>query len=121
MYFHQDIMELAKKNNNFRQEIVTAKYSQVVLMSVPPGDDIGLEKHSVDQILIFVEGEGEGFLNGERFPVKPYHLVVVPAATNHNFTNTGAHPLKLITIYAPAEHKPGTIRRTKEEAERNPE
>ena len=121
MSFNQDIIALTKRNSFFRQVIVTAKYSQVVVMSIPAGTEIGLEKHSVDQLLIVVEGEGEAFLNGERSLVKPNHLVVVPAGTNNNVVNTGSKDLKLFTIYAPAQHKPGIVRKTKDEADNVPE
>jgi mannose-6-phosphate isomerase-like protein (cupin superfamily) len=71
----------------------------------------------VDQILLFVEGTGEAILDGERSPVDTNDLVFVKAGTRHNFVNTDARPLRLVTIYAPPEHEPGTIHRTKEEAD----
>jgi len=113
--FNGNIIELAKQNNFFRKEIVTGAHSQVVLMSVAVGDDIGEEVHKVDQTLIFVEGRGETILNGQTAPIGEGSLVFVPAGTKHNFKNTGNQPLKLFTIYAPAQHKPGTQEKEKTE------
>ena len=121
-FFHKDIVELAKNNDNYLKVIATGKFSQIVLMSILSKGEIGLETHhDVDQILVFVEGTGTAYLNEEQYSVGPNDLVFVPAGTKHNFINTGAEDLKLYTIYAPAEHKPGIIRKTKEEADRMPE
>jgi mannose-6-phosphate isomerase-like protein (cupin superfamily) len=116
-YFNENIIKRVNENTFFRQEILTNEHSQLVLMSIEPGDDIGEETHDVDQVLVFVAGEGEAILNGERSPIAADHLVVVPAGTLHNFVNTGATPLKLFTIYAPPEEAPGTVHRDKAEAE----
>ncbi len=117
MKFNRDIVSLTRENAFFRQEIVTGAHSQVVLMSIPPQGEIGEEAHDVDQILVFVAGEGKAILDGEESPVGVNHLVFVPAGTRHNFVNTGTADLKLYTVYAPPEHKPGTIHRTKAEAD----
>jgi mannose-6-phosphate isomerase-like protein (cupin superfamily) len=114
--FHKDIVALTRANAYFRQEILTNEHSQVVLMSVEPGDDGGEETHDVDQVLVFVEGEGETVLNGERGRIGAGSLLSVPAGTRHNFINTGATPLKLYTVYAPPEEEPGTLHRTRAEA-----
>lgn len=114
--FNKDITRLATENTDFRREILTNEHSQVVLMSVEPGDDIGEETHDVDQVLVFVAGEGESVLDGERGRVAAGTLVSVPAGTLHNFVNTGSSPLKLYTIYAPPEEEPGTLHRTRAEA-----
>ncbi|BAZ09477.1 hypothetical protein NIES4071_12850 [Calothrix sp. NIES-4071] len=114
--FNKDIFGLAKENNFFRKEILTNEHSQIVLMSVEPGDDIGEESHDVDQVLVFVEGEGEAVLNRERSKIQANSLVVVPAGTQHNFINTGSTALKLYTVYAPPEEAPGTLHKTKAEA-----
>ena len=113
-----DVAEAARANEDFRREVLTGQRAQVVLMAVPPGGEIGEEVHpDVDQILVFVEGEGQAILDGEAGPVGPGRLVLVPAGTRHNFRNTGTGPLKLYTIYAPPEHPSGTVHRTKEEAD----
>ena len=114
--FNKNIAALAQENSFFRQEILTNEHSQVVLMSLQPGEDIGEEVHDVDQLLFFVSGSAEAVLNGERSAVSANSLVVVPAGTRHNFINTGNGPLKLFTIYSPPEEEPGTVHRTKAEA-----
>lgn len=114
--FNKDIAALAQQNSFFRREILTNQHSQLVLMSVEPGDEIGEETHEVDQVLVFVSGRGEAVLDGERSKVGSNSLVVVPAGTRHNFVNTGDAPLKLYTIYAPPEEAPGTLHRDKAEA-----
>jgi mannose-6-phosphate isomerase-like protein (cupin superfamily) len=118
MQFNRDIVTLAQQNEYFRQEIVTGMYSQVVLMSIPPGGEIGEEIHpDVDQVLVFVSGEGKAILNSEQSPVVAQSLCFVPAGTPHNFITTGTSDLKLYTVYAPPEHAPGTVHRTKAEAD----
>ena len=113
-----DILEAARRNDDFRREVVTGEHSQVVLMAVPSGGEIGEEVHpDVDQMLLFVEGQGEAILEGDSSPVHPQTLVFVPAGTRHNFRNTGEEPLKLVTVYSPPEHAAGTVHRTKEEAD----
>ena len=115
--FNEDIMVLAQQNTDFRRELLTLQHSQLVIMSIEPGDDIGDEVHDVDQILVFVAGSGEAVLNGERIPIGTNRLVVVPAGTRHNFINTGDTALKLFTVYAPPEEEPGTVHRTRAEAQ----
>lgn len=114
--FNQHILELAQANRNFRQEVVTGQHAQVVLMSLNVGEDIGKEAHKVDQILYFVSGSGMSELNDTKSPVTAGSLVFVPAGTTHNFVNTGTEPLKLVTVYAPPQHKPGTTHATKADA-----
>ena len=113
-----DFVELARRNEAFRRELATGDHSQIVAMTVPAGGEIGEEVHEdVDQILLFLEGEGEAVLEGERSPVAPDDLVYVKAGTRHNFVNLGPGPLRLLTIYSPPEHAPGTVHATKEEAD----
>ncbi len=115
---NEDIVELARENAAFRRVQLTAEHCQVVLMSIPPGGEIGEETHDeVDQVLVFVDGRGEAVLEGERSAVASGRLVLVPAGTRHNFVNTGTSDLKLYTIYAPAEHAPGTVHLTKADAD----
>lgn len=117
MSYHKNIVELAKENENFRQVVHTGKYSQLVLMVMKPGEDLGEEVHdSVDQALIFVEGNGEAVIEGESSPVGAGDLVFVDAGTKHNFVNTGTVPLKLYTVYAPPNHPADRVQATKEEA-----
>ena len=116
--FAEDIKKLAKENNNFRRVVHTGEYSQLVVMSIASGEDIGEEVHKVDQMLFFVEGEGKAVLNGEEKQVGEHDVVFVEAGTKHNFINTGGEPLKLFTIYAPPGHPDGTVHKTKLDAER---
>lgn len=117
MSYHGNVIAAAKANAFFRKVLHTAPNSQLVVMCLQPGEDIGAEVHDLDQILVFVEGEGEYHLNDSIGQVASGDAVVVPAGVHHNFTNTGDQPLKLYTVYAPPEHPPGTIHRTKAEAD----
>lgn len=117
MFFIAPIIALALENNDFRHEIYTARHAQVVLMSIKPQEEIGNEVHEVDQILVFVAGTGKAILDGQEKDIIPGDLVYVPAGTWHNFINTGSDTWKLYTMYAPAEHRPGTVHATKEEAD----
>ncbi len=118
MAFNENIVALAKKNSSFREVLATGPHAQVVVMSIPPGGEIGEEVHGgVDQVLVFVEGQGEAILDGERSGVGPDRLILVPAGTRHNFVNTGTADLRLYTVYAPPQHAPGTIHLTKAEAD----
>lgn len=108
-----NIIELTQQNDFFRKELITGKHSQVVLMSIPVGSEIGQEVHSVDQTLIIVSGKGQAILNGIVSEIEQNSLIFVIAGTQHNIKNTGNQPLKLYTVYAPAQHKPGTLEKTK--------
>jgi mannose-6-phosphate isomerase-like protein (cupin superfamily) len=117
MSFHKNIVELTKQNENFRQVVNTGKHSQVVLMSLLPGEDIGEEIHeTVDQALVFIEGNGEAVIEGVASPIKEGDLVFIDAGTKHNFKNTGTTALKLYTIYSPANHPADRVQKTKAEA-----
>jgi mannose-6-phosphate isomerase-like protein (cupin superfamily) len=113
----KNYVELARQNDAFRRTIVTGEHSQVVVMAIQPGEEIGEETHEGDQSLVFVEGEGKAVLEGESEPVRAGDLVFVPAGTLHNFINAGPEPLRLVTIYAPPEHPDGTVHETKTEAD----
>ncbi len=117
--FHTNIEQDTLENDNFRKVLYTAPHSQLVLMSLLPGEEIGMEVHpTIDQFFRFEAGEGKAVLNGEESSFKDGDVVIVPAGTNHNIINTSeTHPLKLYTIYSPANHPDGTIHKTKAEAE----
>ena len=116
--YTEDVLRLARENENFRQVLFTTERSQLVLMSLKPGEEIGEEVHEgIDQVLAFAAGEGEAVIEGNRSPVRAGSVVVVPSGARHNFVNTSSEPLKLITVYTPPEHPDGTIHRTKEEAD----
>lgn len=113
-----DILQAALKNDAFRRVVMTGDHEQVVVMTIPPGGEIGDEVHpATDQVLVFVDGRGEAQLDGETSQVGPNDLVFVRAGTRHNFTTVGDAPLRLITIYAPPQHAPGTVHQTKADAE----
>jgi mannose-6-phosphate isomerase-like protein (cupin superfamily) len=114
---HFTIATVAEQYSDFRRVLWTGKHSQLVIMTVPPGGEIGEEVHEVDQILSFVSGVGEAMVSGTKRKVAQGDLVIVPAGRKHNFVNTGPNPLVLYTVYAPAEHADGAIHRTKEEAD----
>lgn len=119
---YKNIQHLALENKNFRQVLFTNKHSQVVLMSVLPGDDIGREVHElVDQVLVFVKGEGEAVVGSETHDIGPGDMFAVPAGTEHNFTNTGDEVLKLFTVYSPPEHPDGVVHATKADALAHPD
>jgi len=118
VYFPQMTTALPASSGEFRKVLFTGLYSQVVLMTIPVGGDIGDEVHTVDQALTFTSGLGKATINGKDQDVKAGDLMVVPAGTQHQFVNTGPTPLILYTIYSPAEHKPTTLHHTKEEGDK---
>lgn len=110
------IVHLAKTNDKFRKVVMTGNKTQVVLMAVPEGEDIGAEAHEGhDQVLVFVEGTGKAQIGGIESNVKEGDLSFVPSGVHHNFINTGTGPLKLYTLYSPPEHEAGVEASTKGE------
>ena len=115
---HFTIATVAEKSPDFRRVLWTGERTQLVIMTIPAGGEIGEEVHEgIDQILTFVSGTGEARVAGERREVVQGDLVVVPAGTRHNFVNTGPNPLVLYTVYGPPEHADQAVHRTKEEAD----
>jgi mannose-6-phosphate isomerase-like protein (cupin superfamily) len=114
--FNEDILKLVRENTHFLEEIVTNEFTQVALMSIETGNDIGEEVHEADQVMVVVQGSGEVVLNRQHSPVQADSLVVVPAGTRHNVINTGSVPLKLYTLFAPPAGAPGTVYQTKGQA-----
>jgi len=115
--FNKDIRKLAKANNDFRREVLTNAHSQVVVMCLQPGEDIGEEAHAGnDQLLVLVKGKGQVQLKGVASAVAKGSLISVPAGTRHNLVNTGDKPMRLYTVYAPPETAPGTVHATKADA-----
>jgi mannose-6-phosphate isomerase-like protein (cupin superfamily) len=114
-----NIEQRTLENHNFREVLFTGPNSQLVVMTLQPGEEIGMERHDDrDQFVRVEAGEGEAILNGERHPLRDGSAVVVPAGTNHNFVNTSrSEALRLYTIYSPPEHPDGTVHRTKAEAD----
>ena len=115
-----DIETLTKENTNFRKVLYTGEESQLVLMSIPVGGEIGMEVHREnDQFFRFEAGEGKVIINGVETSVKDGTAVVVPKGAEHNVVNVGETDLKLYTIYSPAHHKDGIERATRDEAMAN--
>ena len=114
---HFQIAKTAEKSADFRRVLWTGEHTQLVIMTIPPGGEIGEEVHEVDQILTFVSGVGKAKVGGETRNVVQGDLVVVPAGKRHNFVNTGPNPLVLYTVYGPPEHADGVVHATKEEAD----
>lgn len=112
------------ENNNFRKAIWTGDHLQLTLMSINPGENIGLEIHpNLDQFLRLEQGQGlvkmgdrKDYLGFQR-RVEDDDAIIIPAGTWHNVINTGKEPMKLYSIYAPPQHPPGVIDKTKKDAE----
>jgi mannose-6-phosphate isomerase-like protein (cupin superfamily) len=119
--FSTNIEEATLENSNFRKVLYTSKHSQLVLMSLKPGEDIGMEVHEEnDQFFRFENGQGKFIIDDNEYNVSDGGAVVVPSGAQHNIINTSKTDyLKLYTIYSPPHHKNGIIRATKEEAEAN--
>jgi len=119
--FCENIEKETLENDNFRKVIYTGKHSQLVLMSLLPNEEIGMEVHEDnDQFFRFEKGTGKVIIDGNEYEVSDGFAVVVPAGAQHNVINTSAaESLKLYTIYSPAHHKNGVVRMTKAEAEAN--
>ena len=112
-----NIEEKTLENNYFREVLFTTDKSQLVVMALKPGEDIGMEVHSDhDQFIRIESGKGKAIMNGEEHEITDGSAIVVPAGTQHNVINTSEVEMKLYTIYTPPEHKQGTIHKTKEEA-----
>jgi len=121
--FMTDIEKDTLSNTDFRRVLYTSKYSQLVLMSLRPGEEIGMEVHDdVDQFFRFEEGEGQVFIDDTTYQVKDGSAVVVPRGARHNVVNTSkTADLKLYTIYSPPEHRKDVVHKTKQEAEADSE
>jgi mannose-6-phosphate isomerase-like protein (cupin superfamily) len=112
-----DIEERTEENTDFRRVLYTGKHIQLVLMTLRPGEEIGEEIHSDgDQFFRVEEGEGEVWIDGARTKIEGDTAIIVPAGARHNVRNTGREPLKLYTLYAPPEHRDGTVHVTRADA-----
>ena len=119
--YKNNIEKLTIENNNFRHVLYTSKHMQLVLMSLNPREEIGLETHDEnDQFFRFEKGYGKVIIDETEYMVEDGDTVIVPSGSKHNIINiSDTEDLKMYTIYAPAHHKDGIIRKTKEEAENN--
>ena len=119
--FVKDIETAATENSNFRKVLYTAQHCQLVVMSLKPGEDIGMETHALDQVFRVEEGSGEAILDDVQSSIQPGFFVLVPAGTMHNIVNTGDIALKLTTLYAPPNHRDGVVHATRADAEKDDE
>lgn len=116
--FTGDIESLTLENEDFRRVLYTGRYLQLVLMTLPPGEEIGEEVHEDrDQFFRIEAGEAEIRIDGAATALKADDAAIVPAGARHNVINTGSEPLRLYTLYGPPEHAEGTVRATRAEAE----
>ncbi len=114
----KDLEKTAKENTTFRTVVASSQHTQVVVMDIKPGEDIGKETHTDnDQVLYLVSGRGTVYLDGQESEFNPGDCVLVPAGTEHNFTTVGDESMKIITTYSPPHHPEGTVHATKAEAE----
>ncbi|MGL5831247.1 MAG: cupin domain-containing protein [Candidatus Altimarinota bacterium] len=111
--FVANIEQETLKNTNYRRVLYTAKNSQLVLMCIQPGEEIGAEVHHLDQFIRIEEGSGKVYIDGNEYEVSEDFAIIIPEGAKHNVVNTGAVPLKLYSLYSSAEHKDGTVHRTK--------
>jgi len=116
--FVDNIEKLTEGNSDFRRVLYTGKNLQLVLMSLAPGDEIGEEIHDDrDQFFRIETGTGEVLIDGMRSAIKGDDGIIVPAGARHNIINTGDTPLRLYTLYAPPEHRDGTVHASKADAD----
>lgn len=119
MGFHTDIEKKTLENEYFREVLFTAPHSQLVVMALKAGEDIGMEVHpDTDQFFRIEAGRGKAILDGKEYELKDGSALVIPAGTEHNILNTSTtESLKLYTVYSPPNHPDGTIHKTKAEAD----
>ena len=119
--FVKNIEQETLDNSNFRKVLYTSTYGQVVVMSLLPNEEIGMETHEDnDQFFRFEKGIGKCIIDGNSYDLGDGSVIIVPAGAEHNIINTSeTDDLKLYTIYSPAHHKDGIVRTTKEEAEKD--
>ncbi len=113
-----DVAAAARSNDAYRRVLFTGAKTQLVVMSIPVGGDIGAEAHpNVEQLIFIVDGRGKAVLPGAESPLGPGDVVVVPPGTRHDVVNVGSGPLRIYTIYAPANHIDGRVHHTKSDAD----
>lgn len=121
--YNSNIEKETLENTNFRKVLYTGKHSQLVLMSLRPNEEIGMEIHTDnDQFFRFEKGEGKCIIDGNEYILGDGSVIAVPSGAEHNIINTSStEDLKLYTIYSPAHHKDQIVRNTKEDAIANEE
>ena len=116
-----NIEKLTLENDDFRRVLYTARNSQLVLMSLQPGEEIGEEVHHLDQFLRIESGEGKAILDEIGHSIKDGSAILVPAGASHNIINTGSEPMKLYSVYSPPNHRDRVVHTTKADAEKDEE
>lgn len=117
-----NIEQLTLENENFRTVLYTDSRLQLVVMSLLPEEEIGEEVHHLDQFIRIEEGTGKAVLDGKEYDLHDGSAVIIPTGMRHNIINTSRHdPLKLYTLYSPPNHAPGTVHKTKADAEADEE
>lgn len=113
--FVVNIEKETEGNSDYRRVLYTTKNTQLVVMSIEPGDEIGNEVHELDQFIRVEEGKAQAILNNgeDVYELEDDFAIIIPSGTWHNVINTGDKPLKLYTLYSPPEHKDGTVHKTK--------
>lgn len=114
--FVQNIEKISVENQDFRRVLYTAKNCQLVVMSLKPKEEIGMEIHKLDQFFRVEEGTGEAILDDVKTQISAGFVILIPAGTNHNIVNTGETSMKLYTLYAPPNHRDGVVHRTRSDA-----
>lgn len=122
MSYHTNIIKETNENTNFRKVLFTGTESQLVVMSIPAGGEVGEETHKyTEQTLFFLSGNGEATLDGVSTPIVPGDVYTVMPGTKHNFKNTGKEVMKIYTVYAPPNHIDGRMHVTKADADKDTE
>ena len=111
-----NIEKETESNSDFRRVLYTARNSQLVVMSLKPGEEIGEETHQLDQFIRIEHGQGKAVLNDVEHALEDGSAVIIPAGTKHNIINSGDRDMKLYTVYSPPNHKDGTVHKTKADA-----
>lgn len=117
MPFNADMNKLARENDYFQKEVYLDKNIQIVLMSIQPGEEIGMESHRADQTTFFVDGTAQAIVDGEELKMSAGHMLVIPKGAQHNIINKGKGLLKLFSVYSPAAEEHGVAHKTKADAE----
>jgi mannose-6-phosphate isomerase-like protein (cupin superfamily) len=116
-----NIETLSLENDNFRKVLYTTSNSQLVLMSLLPGEEIGEEIHDVDQFLRIEKGSGVAIVDDIPHDIADGSVIIVPAGAKHNVVNSGSDDMKLYTLYTPPHHRDGIVHKTRAEAEADTE
>lgn len=119
--FHSDIEQDTLENDKFREVLYTGENLQLVVMTLKPGENIGLEVHENDQFFRFEAGNGKVIINDNEYNVSDGSGIIVPAGSQHDIINTGKAALQLYTLYGPPHHKDKTVHNTKKDAESDKE